>query len=361
MSEASVAVICGGEEYESAASELAGYIEQITGTRPELARGSGASTEAKQVFAVGPPSDNAVTKILDDFLDGAITSALSGAQAIAVWPVAHEGKRYVVLAGANPVSTLWAVYAYLQEFCHVGLFQDGEYVPKGDLPFDGKPFVSAPGFADRKGPPSVGTGHWGLKKFYPRFWTLDETKRELRWMAKRRMNMTIVSMGVSGGLTDEVSRRACEAIGYPIGPPTQEVLDVSGFPTTWSWPPELRTRMTQETLAYARDLGIRFVYGIAPGQVPLEFKAKYPDLRYVEAERWSHAEIHPDDPSYGTFLKQYVRELIETFGTDHLYFANPYCETSPEATADANFELKTKAAVRFLEPVSYTHLTLPTN
>jgi hypothetical protein len=345
---APIVVVYEGQEYHSAASELAHYAQQITGKQASLISGCDSSTTAKETFVVGPPGANSITRMLDEYSQGRISSALRQPQAIVVWPVAHNGNRFVVLAGANPITTLWAVYAYLEEFCHVGFFQDGEHIPMGELVFDGKPLVSAPRFVDRSAPPAVGTGHWGLKKFYPRFWTLDEIKRDLSWAAKRRLNMTIAPLGVTSGLTDEVARRACEATGYPIGPPAEEVLDVSGFPTSWSWPIEMRTRMTQEALADGRSLGIRFVYSIAPGQVPLEFRAKYPDFQYVKAERWSHAEIHPDDPFYAAFTKQYLHEVIDAFGTDHLYCASPYCETSPEGTEDENFELKRKAGLHFI-------------
>ena len=345
----SVAIVYGGAAYKGAARELAAYVERIGGVRPRLVAGRRLPAEARRVFVVGPPEANALAQELDDALDGAISKALARPQAIVVWPAALDGKRCVVLAGAGPVATLHAVYAYLEEFCHAGFFQDGEHVPKRTLVFEGRPFVSAPRFLDRKAPSVVGTGHWALKKFYARFWSLDEIKHAMRWAAKRRMNMAFIEMGVTGGLTDIVARRACEAAGYPIGPPTEQMLDVSGFPTSWTWPPELRLRMTREALAYGRALGIRFAYGVAPGQVPLEFKAKYPQFRYIESERWSHAEVHPDDPFHDVFARQYLREIIAAYGTDHLYCANPYCETSSGGGADDDFELKKKAGLRFVE------------
>lgn len=348
MPKGTVAVVYGGEEYRAAAEELAAYVERITGTRPALAGDAEGATTAATTLVVGPPSANPLAAELDKALKGAISAAIASPQAIVVRPVAHDGKRFVVLAGADPVSTLYAVHAYLEEFCDVGFFQDGEYVPTGPLPFDGDPLVSAPRFTDRQGPMAVGGGHWGLKKFYARFWTLDEIKRELRWMAKRRLNVALAPLGISTGLAEEVIRQTCEEIGYPVGPPGEDVLSVSGFPISWSWPPAMRTAMTREALDYGRGLGIRFIYGFAPGQVPQEFKARYPDRKYVEAERWSHAELHPDDPLYAKYTKLCVRKFIEMFGTDHLYFSAPYGEVSPEATPDKNFELKKKAALRFL-------------
>jgi len=347
MPKASVAVVYGGEGYRAAAEELAAYVERITGTQPRLVSGT-EGAPAATTLVVGPPGANPLAAELDGALDGAISAALASPQAIIIQPVAHNGKHCVVLAGAEPVSTLYAVYAYLQECCHVGFFQDGEYIPRRALAFDGQALVSSPRFPDRRGPMAVGGGHWGLKKFYARFWTLDEIKRELRWMAKRRLNVAMAPLGITTGLADDVIRQTCEEIGYPVGPPGKEVLSVSGFPISWSWPPAMRTAMTREALEYGRSLGIRFIYGFAPGQVPQEFKAKYPDRKYVESERWSHAELHPDDPLYATFAKHCVGKLIETFGTDHMYFAGPYAETSPEGSPEENFTLKKKASLRFL-------------
>lgn len=340
-----------GSRYDYAAKELAAYLAKITGERPILVKGDELPSKCRSVFVVGAPSDNPLAGALDKSLDGAISKALSPRRGFVVCPVKRGQTRCVVLAGETPVTTLYAVYAYLEEFCHVGFFQDGEYVPKIRPLLEGEPLVSRPRFLDRQAPFSLGRGHWGLKKFYPRFWTRDEIRRELQWMAKRRQNMLTVAMSVVEGAAAEMAREVCDDIGCPIGEPEEKEAHVSGFSMGWSWPCTLRTELMRESIEYGRKLGIRFIYGLSLGQVPLEFKAKYRQFKYIKVEgtRWEHPILHPDDPLCREFTARHLRKIIETFGTDHMYFGFPYGETSREKTPGENFELKKKAAMQFMD------------
>jgi hypothetical protein len=351
---ASCRIVHPGGDFAIAARELASYVERMTGIRPVLIDDP-APIELEAVYVIGPATANPLTREIDESLGGAMSQALTADEAFVVWPLEHDGRPHVVIAGKNAAATLSAAYAYLERFCHVGFFQDGDRVPKTSPAFDGEPLISAPRFRDRKGPACLGGGHWGLKKFYTRFWTPNEIRAEIDWMVKRRLNMMVVSLGVQAGSTDHLAREVCADLGYPLDPPTESVQHVSGFPVTWSWPPEYSAGVLRDAISYGRRLGIRFIYAIGLGEVPIAFKAKYPRLRYVEDKgvvsevRWDHAQVHPDDPFYKEFTSAYLRKLIDAFGTDHLYAGAPYGETSPEATIEESFELKKKASLRFLE------------
>ena len=346
-----IAIHYESAEYSFAANELASYIWQITGRNSEIFAYRQPPSEYTRIFLIGAPKRNFITFTLDGQLNKKISKSISREQSFVVYPIKSNLKQFVILAGSDHVSTLYAVYAYLEQFCHVGFFEDGEHVPKGNLPFDGKPFLSSPRFFERKAPWNLNSGHWGIKKFYPRFWSLDEIKRHLRWTAKRRMNMLFADMTMENGATYELARQVCDELGYPIAEPKEEEIYVSGFPIGWTWRLDMRFQMIKDALSYARSLGIRAIYALYPGEVPREFKIKYPQFKYIEDadKRWDHAQIHPDDPLYHEFTKKYIRKIVEAFGTDHFYFGNPYAEMTPESSPSKNFDLKTKASLSYLE------------
>ena len=101
-------------DYQFAARELASYIEKITGERPSLVKNPARSPGSRNVFVIGPPSDNAIASELDESHGGSISKALSEPQSFVVWPIERGQTRYVVLAGQAPVTTLYAVYGYLE-------------------------------------------------------------------------------------------------------------------------------------------------------------------------------------------------------------------------------------------------------
>ena len=350
--------ICyGGEEYEFCASQLASYIGKVTGKTPHIESSKRLGTPETGSFVIGPPDDNPVTEEIDRSLRGAISSAIEPEQSFVIWPVTRKRRNHVVLAGADPVSTLYAVYTYLEDLCHVAFFEDGEYVPRSEkVPLKGHPIIHAPRFVDRKAPFKLGVGHWGIRKFYSRFWTLEEFKECVRWGAKRRLNLLVTGLTIESGTTFHLAREVCEELGYPIDAADEGMIDASGFPAGWSWPFDVRERNMIEGMAYARSLGFRFIYGFRLGDVPRQFKEKYPQFKYIgdKSERWNHAQLHPDDPLHDEFTSRYIRKVIEKYGTDHMYCGSPYCEMDPEGSDKTSFELKKNAALKWVNLLKRT-------
>ncbi len=253
------------------------------------------------------------------------------------------------MAGDAP-TTLYAVYAFLEHSLGVGFFQDGERVPAGPLPRCVSLQASLPRFQERLGPLNVGIGHWGLKRYHAKFWTLEEMERDLVWMAKSRLNLIFAAMSLYAGTTAGLAREVCAEFGCPLPEPVRCEGYVSGFPIAWTFPQAAYAELVRETIRRARGLGMRVIYSMRPGEVPMEFKAAYKQFRYVsDTDLWEYAQLHPEEPLYEKFLQRYVEKIISYFGTDHLYYGTPYPETSPESDPRSNYELKHAAAVRFVE------------
>ena len=163
-----------------AATELARYVRQMTGApvgvttkRPRsstgvtiltLSVGLGAEPLRKLPGAVDPE------RLRDGFV------------------IASTAPRELRIAATQPVGLLYGVYDYLERFCKVGFFWDGDNVPRrADLPVAGIRAVELPRFALRHFGLSDG---WGLAKFHHHFRTTADRHRILDWMAKRKINIT---------------------------------------------------------------------------------------------------------------------------------------------------------------------------
>jgi len=253
----------------------------------------------------------------------------------------------VYLIGRTDVGCIYAVYDYLSSVCGCGFFQDGEFVPQlKELPRKNIELVRQPRFDNRRH--LAWEWHASLKKYDSRYWSLDEWKREFDWMAKQRLNMYRLGMTSMGRFAGDAFQQA-----YPeIGPEPKELLRdrLGGWTSSWGWPPEYRTKMTQEMLAYARARGIKFMYDIFPGDIPLRFKDVHPEIKYDPDNNYGETHvISPDAPEFVNVTKKYLAKIIELFGTDHLYFAAPYCEHTVAGGFDENMRLRTKASKLLVE------------
>ncbi len=253
-----IAIVHPIRGYEFPAEQLADYIQRITGKRPVLTAKPVEARGRGMVFVIGAPAANDLARAIDESEGGRLSAALRREGCYVVWPCRYAGRAHLVCAGGDAVTTAYAVFAYLERSCKAGFFHDGDHVPRRRLAIPREPFMSAPRLQHRKGPLAAGSGHYGIPKFHVRYWTVDELKNEIRWMVKHGLNLMSQHMSMyHSGITRGLAREVCADLGYPIGPVVEEEEYISGFPSTWDWPPEYLVALTKEVFAYARSLGIR--------------------------------------------------------------------------------------------------------
>ena len=329
-----------------AATELQKYAQWLTGVRPETVDDSiaGAPPKGAVCFVIGPAARNRLTAALA--AEGRLPQLdklPAHAEGFAAAAADVGGAKVVVLAGRNPIGSLYAVYDYLETSCGVGFFQDGEHVPQLDaMPADHIARAEQPRFDNRLH--LCWNAHRGLKKYHSYWWTADEWKRELDWMVKRRLNLVRIDMGYYSNFAGDAFIQA-----FPeIGPEKEERLDphLAGWPVEWGWPPEYKRAQTREMLDSGRKLSIRFVYGTDYGTVPFRFKEKHPDFKYLPGDQYGESrQISPYDPMAYEVTRKYLAKIIDLFGTDHLYMASPFAEIDVGGGDDEkNLDFRIEAA-----------------
>jgi len=341
------AVYLGDEasfQQSHAAGELAQYAEAMTG------KALAVKTVSKNVggngFVICAVS-NLDAMVVNEAIIDKIKTKLGEHRDSYVVLSGAGGNVYMV--GRTDIGCLYAVYDYLSSICGCGFFQDGEYIPQlQELPTKGIELVRQPRFDNRRH--MAWEAHASLKKYHSKYWSLDEWKKEFDWMTKQRLNMYRLGMTWAGRFAGDAFQQAYPEIG---GEPKELIRDrVSGWTVSWDWPPEFRTRMTQDMFKYARDRGITFMYDVSPGDVPFRFKDAHPEIKYDPDNNYGESHvISPDDDAFVEVTKKYLAKVIELFGTDHMYFAAPYCEQTLGGGLDENMRMRTKASKRMVEEI----------
>lgn len=91
------------------------------------------------------------------------------------------------------------------------------------------------------------------------------------------------------------------------------------------------SELQKKILARERSLGMTPVLPAFAGHVPAELAVKYPETNISRSTGWggfnesfSTYYLSPAAPLFATIGTRFVQMLVETYGTDHLYNADPY-------------------------------------
>ena len=248
---------------EHAAEEFKKYANQITGqTIPVLDDDDPQINDYNSLIVIGGSTKNALTHSLID--NGVLSlsdmpspipdknvnlSSIFEDSAFISRSTSHNGKDYLVFAGANEVGTLYAVYDYFERFCNVGYFLDTERVPaRPDLPLAGIDVVDQSPNKIRESNGAIGP-HFTQNN--PRGFDVVcsrtvysgwmEVKKILDWMAKNRLNLTFTELDPLNSGQYEI-----ENIGVTLSDP-------------FLWPYSYRRVVYRKMFEYARKLGIHYI------------------------------------------------------------------------------------------------------
>ena len=170
-----------------AAEKFTAYTHRLTGISvPAYDSNSEEWKKCNKVVLVGSPETNPV---IAEIADTQIFKPLEGEQdGFVQKSIKHADKTYLVIGGLQPRCTVYGVYDYFEQFCNVGFFEDGDYVPRlAGLPFENINNVEIAHFKYRMRS-KFGDGHVMLRKYTHHFWTVDDYKRNIDYWMKTKMN-----------------------------------------------------------------------------------------------------------------------------------------------------------------------------
>ena len=232
---------------ELAASIFNGLAEQMTGKRIERTVSGDVPGD---LIVIGSDSDNCF--VAEKVLDGSwvLPPYRSGSDDFFIRTFEEQGRRVLLLGGGRPRAFLYAVYAYF-EAIGCSYFWDGDVIPEREtLPLENFDTLEVPRFEYRG---LRYFAHRSLHRFQAEHWTLDDWKKEIDWILKKRLNLFMLRIG-----QDDLFQKAFpDIVPYPQDnvPPRKE-FDRSYDDRTHFWSLQERGKLRKSLLEYAfeRDL-----------------------------------------------------------------------------------------------------------
>jgi len=332
-----------------AAEEFTEYASEITGKRLKIIADKDLDIKTKEDIVsvgetaiVGSLGKKGLLKVRNEDLerDGFIIKS-----------VKDGGMRYLVLLGGSPRGTLYAVYDYLERFCHVGFFWDGEQIPRLDeIPTEGIDVTEKPRFKEREYLQPCVYGYTTA------WWDWPEWKREIEWTVKKKLSIILAPISDELVLKRVMKRFGVKVPNKTLSGPPYNIWQKYGIepinPLRWQ---EFQAGLVKQIYDYARKLGIRTINPGFSGNVPLEFSKAYPESRFMGV-KWggfpAQNYIDPTDPLFERFGGAYIKEYNEAFGTDHLYFVSAYAEQRPGTTREEQLKIKKAFAKAVVKTIS---------
>jgi alpha-N-acetylglucosaminidase len=311
-----------------AAEELVRYIERMTGVKPALVDDSKVAASRAGVVHVGRTKT-----VVGLIASGALPDpAIESAEAYLIrWM--PEGGGQLVLLGATPIATWFAVYDYLERCCGAGFFADGDQIPhRNAIPFHGINLSTKPRFAERMAMNL--TIYW----YSAPWWDWDDWRRYIDWLLKCRYNILtlwdtpgedLVWRDVWRQFGVQVAQSSYSGPPFGMFPPIKYGVDPPQ-PVAWAeWQRDLNRRI----IGYARERGMKAVSPSVSGLVPPEFQRVFPHARTFQSiwpgpDRYAQTYLHPTDPLYGKAGKAFLEAYNRLYGTDHYYWLENYLECS---------------------------------
>ena len=243
----------GESAYRIAGAEFARLWEQVTGVRPQASVCGGPDFKLPPGDVVLIGSD-AVNPMVHRLVLQARIESLGiryGGDDYRLLALPDAGRTLLIVAGGSGRSTLYATYDFFRRQAGAEYFWDGDVIPRrAKIELAGCDFTERPHFAYRG---LRYFAHRGLHRFQAEHWDLDDWKREIDWLVKKRFNLFMLRTGV-----DDLFQRAFP--GEASYPPDDDMdpdgVDRSHYDRTSFWPLKYRGELRKEVLRYARDRGL---------------------------------------------------------------------------------------------------------
>jgi alpha-N-acetylglucosaminidase len=315
----------------AAAQELQSFLSRMTKVQPRVVAEDSPADAGKGAtrFLVGrtPRMEQLISsgKIEDP--------AKKNGEAYIVQSIDAGGGADVAFLGGTGISTLYAVYHYLEKNCGCGFYWDGDQVPHREtLPAQGIHISAQPHFSERM------CMNLTLYRYSTPWWDWDDWKNYIDWALKARFN--ILSLWDTPG-EDLAWKTAWKRMGVEVsdnsysGPP-YEIFGPIKYgvrpPLTEAWR-EAQGGLNKKIVQYARARGMRSLSPAVTGIVPPEYASAHPEARTFEIS-WAHLPkqkyLHPLSPQYHDVGKAFLEEYNSLYGTDHLYWLENYLECDVE-------------------------------
>ncbi|XP_074117693.1 alpha-N-acetylglucosaminidase-like [Sminthopsis crassicaudata] len=259
----------------------------------------------------------------------------------------------VQVAGSSGVAAAAGLHRYLRAFCGCHVAWSGAQLRLPD------PLPAVPAPLTESTPnryryyQNVCTQSYSFV-----WWGWERWEREIDWMALNGINLALAAVG-----QEAVWRRVYLTLGlneteideYFTGPAFL-AWERMGNLHSWAGPLSSSWHRKQSSLQYQilermRSFGMKAVLPAFAGHVPKAFTRVFPQANVTHLGMWGHFNctyscsylLAPEDPLFPVVGSLFLRELIQEYGTDHIYNADTFNEMEPPSSEPAYLAATTAA------------------
>ena len=335
----------GEAAYSIAASEFAAYWQKITGQTVAVTEAD-KKMPAGDLVVIGADVVNPLAFELLKRGEIKTFNLRFGTDDYQILTLQESGRSILILAGGTGRSTIYAVYDFFRRAAGIEYFWDGDRIKKNaSFTIPTLDVKESPRFAYRG---LRYFAHRGLHRFQAEHWDLEDWKREIDWIMKKRMNFFMLRTGI-----DDLFQRAFDLPYPPEDGPDPDRIDRSYNDRTSPWSLKHRGELRKQVLHYAFDRGL--LHPADTGTIthwyshtPSSFFKRFPDFPILDQTSGSYkgqkgAEIWDieDQGAWDAYWKL-TETSINEYGHDQarLFHTIGLAERDFGADADENLRIK---------------------
>lgn len=277
----------GEKAYEIAGEIFSGMWEKVTGEKPMIYYMEPNQRELPEGEVILIGSDAVNPTVHELIREGRLESLniQYGGDNYRILSLSKNGNNYLILAGGSGRSTIYAVYDFFRKQTGAEYFWDGDVIPNHEkIEITGLDVLEKPHFEYRG---LRYFAHRGLHRFQAEHWDLEDWKKEIDWLMKKRFNLFMLRTGI-----DDLFQRAFPGdVPYPpVDAQDPDAEQRSYNDRTSFWPLKYRGELRKKVLEYARDRGLLHPEDIGTithwySHTPSSFYQSKPDFPVITNQR----------------------------------------------------------------------------
>lgn len=276
-----------------------------------------------------------IKRVLPEYADRFVLKLMKKEGNHDVFEIKSTGRR-ITIKGSSGISVCCGFNYYLKHLCHLSYnWRCGDKLNiKGNLPINFQKI--------RKVSPCLYRYMFNYCTFSysMAFWDWQQWEKMIDWMALNGINMPLAPMGQEI-IWQRVYRKhgvsAEELKDFFVGPAYNAFgrmgcIDGYAGPLPQSWI-ESENVLQKKILTRERQLGMRPVLQGFTGHVPSALIKKNPGLKFTNLKWLDFPETYLldwEEPLFSEIGKEFITELTNEYGTDHLYMIDQFIEMNPE-------------------------------
>ena len=186
----------GEKAYQIAGEIFVDMWQKVTGQSPDYKFITGDKPELSGNNFILIGSD-AVNPVVHELIRSGTIEGLNivyGGDNYRMLSVAANDKNYLILAGGSGLSTIYSVYDFFRKQAGVEYFWDGDIIQgRENIILTGLDFYEVPRFNYRG---LRYFAHRSLHRFQAEHWDLEDWKKEIDWLLKKRFNFFMLRTGI---------------------------------------------------------------------------------------------------------------------------------------------------------------------